>query len=367
MPVAPAERFEKFFAATSDCQFYVKKDDDGRFRYVHVNPAALAVTGRAEEHDLIGLTPVEAMGEEYGATVENNIAEAFSQGRPYHFTGRLGSTDDGPVYDANYIPLRDSTGKIAGILGSARDITQISDLSERLLHAQRLEALGELSGGVAHDFNNILTILQSALRFLAQDDLEPAKRDVIFREANKALKNGAALTQRLTSFARKEKLQPKLHDVENLVSSCLFMMQRMLGKRIKLNVDFERGLWQARCDRNEFEIAMMNLVTNARDAIEAGGEVWITARNKVRASSDPIHYPEEYVEIAVRDNGRGMPPEVMDKAIEPFFSTKVDGHGTGLGLSGIAKFLNDVGGALRIESEVGKGTSVSLLLARDTP
>lgn len=354
-----------FFAATSDCQFYVKRDDDGRFKYVHVNPAALAVTGRATEQDLIGLTPVEALGTDYGATVENNIAEAYSRRRPYHFNGTLGSTGDGPIYDAHYIPLSDENGNIAGVLGSARDISEISLLNERLLHSQRLEALGELSGSVAHDFNNVLAVFQGALRFLSSDDLDPARRDIILKEAGKALENGTALTQRLTSFARKEKLHAIPHDVEKLVSSCLFMMQRALGKRIRLDVRFEPGLWKARCDRNEFEIAMMNLATNARDSIDAGGEVLVCAKNRVRLPSDPSHYPSEYVEVMICDNGCGMPPEVASRAAEPFFSTKADGKGTGLGLSSIVKFVNDIGGALRIESEVGQGTSVSILLPKD--
>ncbi|WBH17983.1 two-component system sensor histidine kinase NtrB [Sphingomonas radiodurans] len=365
MPVSAAQRFAKFFEATSDCQFYVKRDEDGRFKYVHANPAALAVVGRSTEDELLGLTPVEVMGEEYGKAVEYNISEAFHQGRPYHFSGALGTDGSGRVYDAYYYPLIDESGSVAGVLGSARDITDIKSLNERLLHAQRLEALGELSGSVAHDFNNVLTILQIALRNIGDENIDRAKRDMILDEAQKAIDNGAALTRRLTSFARKEKLNPVPHDVDKLVSSCRYMMQRALGKRIRLRFDLSSDLWKACCDKNEFEIAMMNLAANARDAIDGEGEVVISAKNMVRATSAPLHYPEQYVEVTMRDTGNGMSPEVARNAILPFFSTKPDGKGTGLGLSSIAKFVNDIGGAINVESALGVGTSVSLLLPRE--
>lgn len=368
MPVSAGERFERFFQATSDCQFYVKPDEIGRFRYVNANPAALAVAGMITEDDLIGRTPVEVMGEDYGTTVERNIAEAFRRGQAFHFNGPLGAAGDGPVYDAYYHPLNDADGNVAGIFGTARDVSNITLLNERLLHAQKLEALGELAGSLTHDFDNILTVFGGALDYLSRDDLSPEQRNDVTREARKSLQAGVTLTRRLTSFARKERIHVEAYDVEQLVSSCLFMMQRMLGKRIILSVRFEPDLWRVRCNRSEFEIAMMNLATNARDAIEAQGEVIISVGNRVRQPQDPSHYPDKYVEIVVSDTGCGMTRDVAQKAIEPFYSTKPEGTGTGLGLSGIAKFVADIGGAIRIESEPGMGTSVAIsLMIADAP
>lgn len=365
VPVPAEQRFERFFKASSDCQFYVRRAADGAFRYFHVNPAALSITGRSEEAELIGLTPIEALGEDYGRTVEDNINQAFRLRSPYHFNGPLGSAEDSPIYDACYYPMMDEEDNVVGVLGSARDVTDLSSLNHRLLHAQKLEALGELAGGVAHDFNNILTIMQSALRFLTRDDLAPDKRERVLSEAKKTLENGTALTRRLTAFARKEKIQAISHDVNELVSSCRPMVRRVLGKRIELDVQLDPDLWRACCDRSEFEISMMNLAANARDAIEDSGTVVITARNRIRSETDPTDYPAECVEITLSDNGSGMPEDVRKKALAPFFTTKAEGKGTGLGLSGVARFVNDIGGAMHIASVLGEGTAVSLLLPRE--
>lgn len=282
MPVSLRQRFERFFNASSDCQFYVKLDEQGRFKYVHVNPAALAVTGRARECDALGLTPVEVLGDDYGRTVQTNIEKAYYQAAPYHFTGALGRSGGGPSYDAYYIPLVEDDGRVVGVLGTARDITQVTSLNEQLLHAQRLEALGELSGSVAHDFNNVLSILQGAVHFLKRDDLSEIKRSVVLGEAEKAIETGMALTKRLTAFARKERIQALPHDIVTLVLTCQPMMRRVLGKRIKLDCQLPPDLWRACCDKNEFEIATINLAANARDAIDNEGEVLITASNKTR-------------------------------------------------------------------------------------
>ena len=365
MPVAAARRFEKFFEATSDCQFYVKRDVDGRFKYQHVNPAALSVTGRSNQDDILGLTPVEALGPEYGATVEANILEAYQRGEAFHFRGRLGHGESGPVYDACYFPLLDQEGNIAGVLGSARDISEITHLNEALVHSQKLEALGTIAGGVVHDFNNIMASLGALLHLLDKQDIEPARRDLIIREGKKTLENGMALTKRLTAFSRKETIQAVPHDVERLVSSSLPLVRRVLGKQVQLEVQLQTDLWKGRCDRGEFEISMVNLATNARHAMKGTGNVLITARNNVRGAEDPVNWPCEYVEITFKDDGCGMSDETMRRATEPFFTTKPVGEGTGLGLSGIAKFAHDIGGALRVESALGQGTAISILLPKE--
>lgn len=364
MPVSASERFVRFFETTSDCQFYVKRDVDGRFKYVHVNPAALSVTGLSDESQIIGLTPVEALGEDYGLTVQRNILEAANNAKPFRFRGVLGQSGHGPVYDASYFPLSDDQGNVVGVLGSARDVSEIDSLQERLLHSKKLEALGELAGSVTHDFGNILTVMEGAIRFLSKPDLPDETRAKVISEARRSLTNGLTLTKRLGLFARKEKPKAVPHDVYDLISSALFMMQRVVGRSVAIDIDVPPGLWEVCCDRSEFEIAMMNLATNARDAVAERGTVTIAAINGCREQNDPAHFPEEYVAIIVRDDGCGMADDVRAKATDPFFSTKAEGQGTGLGLSSVMRFVLEMKGAMTIESELGQGTAISMLLPR---
>ena len=363
MPIATLERFERFFQTSSDCQFHVRLDPDGQFRYTRANAAALAVAGVAE-NDVIGRTPAEVLGPNYGSTVEKNVREAAQHREPYHFRGHIGADATGPMYDAYYYPVLEGDGAVSGVIGSARDITEIMRLSASQVHDQKLEILGEVSAGVAHDFNNILSSFESVMRLLDREDVAAEKRAIIIREGRKVLLRGHALTKRLGRFARKERLLPIPHDVGQLVHSCAPLVERVLSPQTTLRVEVEDGLWKACSDESEFEIVLLNLATNARDAMAGPGRVTITARNGERTGTDPSSWPARYVEVTFADIGCGMPPEVLEKATEPFFTTKASGAGTGLGLSNALKFAKDVGGAVRIKSEVGAGTAVSLLLPK---
>jgi len=363
MLLATLDRFERFFQASSDCQFHVRLDPDGQFRYTRANAAALAVAGVAE-NDVIGRTPAEVLGPNYGSTVEKNVREAAQHREPYHFRGHIGADATGPMYDAYYYPLLEGDGAVSGVIGSARDITEIMRLSASQVHDQKLEILGEVSAGVAHDFNSILSSFEAVMSMLAHEGVTPEKRAIIIREGRKVLRRGQALTKRLARFARKERLLPIPNDLAQLIQSCAPLVQRVLGSQCGLRIEIADDLWLACCDESEFEIVLLNLATNARDAMASSGRVTISARNGERTGTDPSSWPARYVEVTFTDTGCGMPPEVLSKATEPFFTTKAPGAGTGLGLSNALKFANDVGGAVRITSEVGAGTAVSLLLPK---
>jgi PAS domain S-box-containing protein len=364
MPVSALRRFEKFFDATSDCQFYVKQGPDGRFRYVHVNPAALSVTGRKQEAELVGLTPLEALGDDYGTTVEQNIMAAYRSGATHHYRGSLSREGGPPFYDAFYFPLHDDEGKVAGILGSARDISEINTLTEKAIHNEKIETLGTVASGIVHDFRNILTAFQAVLRLLQDRNMDEDRRKLVLDEGHRTLANGTALTDRLTAFARRERIKAIPHDMAQLLNECRPIVERVLGRTISLTIECPEDLWQACCDRSEFEIALVNLATNARDAMDGPGSIWISAKNARIRDDETPSFPREAVVVTFRDDGCGMDRETAGKAVDPFFTTKPEGKGTGLGLSGIARFAQGIGGALQIDSEPGAGTAISIYFPR---
>src|SRR5689334_20266660 len=229
-----------------------------------------------------------------------------------------------------------------------------------LIQAQRMEAFGQLTGGVAHDFNNLLTIVLGNL-----ERLEPAlagkeERDQLQRAAD-AAQMGARLTGRLLSFARRRPLAPSVLNVNDLVLGIAELLKRSLGEQITLTTVLAGNLWPTKADASEVENAVLNLAINARDAMPEGGKLVIETANATGAAPAT---PGDFVRISVSDTGVGMSPEILQRAFEPFFSTK-EGRGTGLGLSTIYGFAKQSGGYVTIESEAGSGTTVNLFLPRE--
>jgi len=232
-----------------------------------------------------------------------------------------------------------------------------------LRQAQKMEAVGQLTGGVAHDFNNLLTViignLDVARRRLAGGDGR-ALRAV--ENATQGATRAAALVERLLAFSRRQPIEPQAVDVEDLIRGMADLLRRSLGENVRLDLDLPRGLWPVSTDPNQLENALVNLAVNARDAMPAGGALTISARNADRPSRHVE--PGEYVVISVADTGAGMPPDVLERVFEPFFTTKEVGKGTGLGLSQVYGFAKQSDGDVGIESEVGRGTTVRLILPR---
>jgi PAS domain S-box-containing protein len=229
-----------------------------------------------------------------------------------------------------------------------------------LIQAQRMEAFGQLTGGIAHDFNNLLTIVLGNL-----ERLEPAlagkeERDQLQRAAD-AAQMGARLTGRLLSFARRRPLAPSVLNVNDLVLGIAELLKRSLGEQITLTTVLAGNLWPTKADASEVENAVLNLAINARDAMPEGGKLVIETANGTGAAPAT---PGDFVRISVSDTGVGMSPEILQRAFEPFFSTK-EGRGTGLGLSTIYGFAKQSGGYVTIESEAGSGTTVNLFLPRE--
>jgi PAS domain S-box-containing protein len=278
---------------------------------------------------------------------------------------------DGSRFWAHVVidPIRNHAGNIVGFAKVTRDNTErreaqraLDEAREAFFQSQKSEALGQLTGGVAHDFNNLLMVIQSSLE-LAQKRLpdDPKLRRLI-GNALQGAQRGASLTQRMLAFARKQELNPESVDVPQLVRGILDLLERSLGPSLDLVTEFAATLRPARADANQLELAILNLVVNARDAMPGGGVIQISAKSiDVVGAGKPVP-PGRYVRITVEDNGEGMDAATLARATEPFFTTKGVGKGTGLGLSMVKGMVEQSGGRLVITSEKGTGTTAQIWL-----
>ncbi len=258
---------------------------------------------------------------------------------------------------------------------SGRDVTARKELEEQLRQSQKMEAVGQLTGGIAHDFNNLLTIVSGnidmAKRSLGPDGDARALRSL--GNAAKGADRAAALTQRLLAFSRRQPLQPRATDINKLITGMTELLDRALGETVDLQVVAGAGLWRVEVDPNQLENAVLNLAVNARDAMAdvkkpGGGKLTIETTNahidEAYAAAQREVAPGQYVLISVTDTGEGMPPDIVAKAFDPFFSTKDVGKGTGLGLSQVYGYVKQSGGHVKIYSEPGEGTTIKLYLPR---
>nr|WP_281373734.1 response regulator [Parvularcula dongshanensis] len=236
----------------------------------------------------------------------------------------------------------------------------------QLRHAQKIEALGKLTGGVAHDFNNLLQVISGNLDLLTQTCGNDEKARARLSAAKAGVERGAKLAQQLLAFGRRQPLRPRVLDIGQLVIRQQEILQRTLGGDVTILSDVPGDLWNTFVDSSQLENALLNLAINARDAMLGGGNLTIRVRNVTLRDTEreDAVTPGEYVRLSVRDNGTGMPPDVLAQVLEPFFTTKAEGHGTGLGLSMVYGFVKQSGGYLTIESEVGTGTTVTVDLPR---
>ena len=267
-------------------------------------------------------------------------------------------------------PVFDSDGNPVGVGTIGTDITEQRLAEHRLRQAQRIEALGQLTGGIAHDFNNLLSVILGNLRLLHEETAgQPEVQDLV-EEALDATKAGAELTSRLLAFGRGQTLRPQMTDLRALVRDMSRMLERTLGEGITIRLELASDLWHAEIDRNQLRTSLLNIAINARDAMPNGGELVISAHNASLDENDVQSRPEvspgRYVVLSVRDCGEGMPPDVLRKAIQPFFTTKEPGQGSGLGLSMVYGFVKQSKGNMELVSEVGQGTTVSLFFPAST-
>ncbi len=291
-------------------------------------------------------------------------------------TGFRHRRKDGTSFDVEMILRPFDFGGRAAFLATAQDVSARlsnekarSAAEEQLRQAQKMEAVGQLTGGIAHDFNNILTvILANADALQDEDEVDIKRLPERMGEITQAVLRAAEPTRQLLAFSRKQPLNPKHTDLNDLVSGTGKMLRRALGEHIEINSVLAARLWTVHIDRTQLETALVNLAVNARDAMPDGGKILIETRNvsfdENNGGAAPDVAAGDYVLLAVTDNGSGMPPETVAKVFEPFFTTKGVGKGTGLGLSMVYGFIKQSNGHTRVYSEVGHGTTFSLYLPR---
>jgi signal transduction histidine kinase/ActR/RegA family two-component response regulator len=230
---------------------------------------------------------------------------------------------------------------------------------EALRQSQKMEAMGQLTGGVAHDFNNLLMVASSGLELMDRTE-DPERRERLRQGIRQAIDRGTKLTQQLLTFARRSPLKPEVIGLGERIEGLHDLIARSLREDIAVEYSMPAGLWPIEVDGSQLDVAILNIAVNARDAMAYGGMLIVSARNVPAMKVGD----GDKVRLSLRDSGSGMPPELIEKVFEPFFTTKPAGHGTGLGLSQVYGFVHGSGGSIAIDSTVGQGTTVSLLLPR---
>ncbi len=355
------KRFRDFAEVTSD--WFWETDAEGRYTYL---------SGRFSE--ITGLPTESALGRtarELGRVVDeaesqDDLSEAIARRKPYRNAVSWRTFADGSKHwvRSGAVPILDDAGAFAGWRGTSTDITRQRESADQLRQAQKMDAVGQLTSGVAHDFNNVLAIVMGNMELLA-DRLENKDDLKTFVEpAVAASEHGAELTQRLLAFARKQTLEVQVVDLRELARGMEHMLARVLEQSISIEFVESPGLWRCEVDPGQVEQAILNLAINARDAMPKGGKLTIEMANARLdddyAAAQGEVAPGNYVMLAVSDSGCGMSPQVKERIFEPFYTTKDVGKGTGLGLSMVFGFVKQSGGHITVYSEEGIGTAFKL-------
>ena len=354
--------FQSVFDSSPDGLAHV----DNTFKTVNAN-ATLAVMFGCEIEDLRGV-PLEDFFASPGdfELVKAHFTDASKSqiAQPVHCARKNGQTF---LAQVNIAKIVNAVGEALGMLVIIRDVTDQQKRESELRNKQRLEALGRLTGGIAHDFNNLLTVISGNLQLVGMEP-QPERRMRYLAEAETATQMGARLNQRLITFARQRRLEPAQIDLDSLVNDLLDLIRRSIGEGIVLKANLRAAPSAVCIDASEMENAILNLVVNARDAMENGGTLSIETSQVEIGDGGTGAIGDlatgSYIRLVVADTGEGMSEEVAARACEPFFTTKAEGKGAGLGLTAIHGFITQSGGHLAIESEVGRGTSVSIHLPR---
>ncbi len=344
-----------------------------------LDPSGVVTSWNIGGQRIKGYTPDEILGQHFSrfyteadranGKPQRALAIARDHGRYEEEGWRV--RKDGTFFWASVIidPITEN-GELVGFAKITRDITErregelkLEAMQKQLAESQKLDALGQLTGGVAHDFNNMLMVISGSLHLLRKRVGDDPKMLRAITAIDTATKRGAALTSQLLTFARRQSVNPQVIDLAERINAVRDVLHTGAGSAVTLEFDVAPDVWPVMVDVAELETALVNLVINARDAMAGSGVVAVSARN-CNIAEGPN--PGDHVAITVRDSGTGIAPDLLDKVFDPFFTTKPVGKGTGLGLSQVHGFAHQAGGAVEVRSELGKGTEVTILLPRES-
>ena len=358
---------QAIFDSVPDYLIVLNVEGDDRFVVADINPAlqrALNVTAERVRGRAID----ELLPEAPAKRLINHYRRVRAGGKPVTTRDEIPFPGGMRVWESILAPVPASDGSGDRLIGSIRDITERVLAEGRLREAQRMEAVGQLTGGVAHDFNNLLQVIRGNLELLQRSVAGDERAQQRLKNALYGAERAAQLTRQLLAFARRQPLEPKVVNLSRLVSDMADLLRRTLGESIEVETVVAGGLWNTIADPAQVESALLNLALNARDAMPSGGRLTVEITNAVldeayaRTARDVA--PGQYVMLAVTDTGEGMSEDVRARVFEPFFTTKGEGKGPGLGLSMVYGFVKQSSGHIQIYSEPGQGTTVKIYLPR---
>jgi PAS domain S-box-containing protein len=344
-----------------------------------LDPEGYVSSWNAGGQRIKGYTPKEIIGHHFSRFYSDSDRAAGRPARALKIARETGRYEeegwrvrkDGSFFWASVVidPIRDDHGKLIGFAKITRDITERREaqlafqrLQKQLAESQKMDALGQLTGGVAHDFNNLLMVVTGNIHVLKKAASADPKAARAAQAIELAAQRGAALTRQLLTFSRRQRVNPEPIDIGQRIDSIREVLTSGLGG-VRLLTDIAADVWPVMVDVSELEIALVNLIVNARDAMPDGGTVMIAAGNVMLGPDEPIP-AGAYVAVTVKDTGVGIPEDVISNVFDPFFTTKPVGKGTGLGLSQVHGFAHQAGGTVKIASTLGQGTAVTIILPR---
>jgi PAS domain S-box-containing protein len=345
-----------------------------------LNPDGLVTTWNTGAQRFKGYTEDEVIGTSFSRFYVEEDRKANLPDRALKTAAAEGKFEsegwrvrkDGTRFWAHVVidPIRAASGELVGFAKITRDLTErreaqrlIDQTRDALVQSQKMDAIGQLTGGVAHDFNNLLMAILSGHQLLRKRIGDDPRALLLLDNATQAAQRGVSLTQRMLAFARRQELKPEQVDISTLVRGMVELLQRSLGPTIQIDTDLPFSLEQVRLDSNQFEMALLNLAVNARDAMPHGGVLKLAACMEHVGAGHYTKLPAgRYVFIAVTDNGEGMDADRLARAVEPFFTSKGVGKGTGLGLSMVDGLTEQLGGKFVLKSTKGEGTTAEIWL-----
>jgi PAS domain S-box-containing protein len=351
-------QLQAFFVNSADWLTLQRVSPDGRSVYADINPACEAAYGLRREQ-VIGRTTTEILGDAAAELPMELLRACLRTGEPQRYLARGSIDDRTTTLDVMLVlvpQMRDGNDRF--VITSARDVTEREQLEAQLRQAQKMEAIGQLTGGVAHDFNNLLAVIggNAELARRHPDNLTKHVANIL-----RATDRGVALTRQLLSFSRRHVSTPQVIDLRREMPRIAELLPSSLRGNIQLRFAVATDVWPIEVDVAELEMALLNIAVNARDAMPQGGTFTVDVRNGVPAEAT---LNRDHVAIALRDTGIGIPTDVIGKVFDPFFTTKQPGEGTGLGLSQVYGFVQQSSGSISVDSTPGRGTTITVRLPR---